>query len=163
MYRFYAESENGKTCALLACYHSGTSQGSKTYVRPYLVYSRRTELALGLHQPRRGDARLARPIRCVVSLLVHSECGFSTKILSSSITGNLVILPKRLARVDLPAAPRPRMTTRFMVFSLLRWSGRVPASSTCPGYWALVTRNFEEGELWPRFRWQSMPESQTAS
>jgi hypothetical protein len=36
------------------------------------------------------------------------------KILSSSITGNRVILPKGLARVDLPEASRPRMTTRFM-------------------------------------------------
>jgi hypothetical protein len=40
------------------------------------------------------------------------------KILSTSITGSPVISPKRLARVDLPDAPRPRMTTRFMPSSL---------------------------------------------
>ena len=35
------------------------------------------------------------------------------KILSTSITGSPVISHKRLARVDLPDAPRPKMTTRF--------------------------------------------------
>ena len=40
------------------------------------------------------------------------------KILSTSITGSPVISPKRLARVDLPDAPRPTMTTRFIVSSL---------------------------------------------
>ena len=40
------------------------------------------------------------------------------KILSSSITGSPVISPKRFARVDLPDAPQPMMTTRFIVFSL---------------------------------------------
>lgn len=39
------------------------------------------------------------------------------KILSTSTTGNPAMSPKRLARVDLPDAPRPRMTTRFIVFS----------------------------------------------
>jgi hypothetical protein len=43
------------------------------------------------------------------------------KILSTSITGSLVISPKRLARVDLPDAPRPMMTTRFIVSSLRRF------------------------------------------
>jgi len=42
------------------------------------------------------------------------------KILSTSITGSPVISPKRLARVDLPDAPRPTMTTRFIVSSLRR-------------------------------------------
>jgi hypothetical protein len=42
------------------------------------------------------------------------------KTLSTSVTGSPVILPKRLARVDLPDAPRPMMTTRFMVSSLSR-------------------------------------------
>jgi hypothetical protein len=40
--------------------------------------------------------------------------------LSTSITGSPVISPKRLARVDLPDAPRPTMTTRFIVSSLCR-------------------------------------------
>src|SRR5215813_2619039 len=35
------------------------------------------------------------------------------KSLSSSITGRPVISPRRAARVDLPAAPGPTMTTRF--------------------------------------------------
>src|SRR3984893_1874807 len=37
------------------------------------------------------------------------------KTLSSSITGRPVISPKRLARIDLPEAPRPKMTTRFII------------------------------------------------
>src|SRR5579864_2028972 len=36
------------------------------------------------------------------------------KSLSSSTTGNPVMSLSRRARVDLPAAPRPRMTTRLM-------------------------------------------------
>jgi hypothetical protein len=43
------------------------------------------------------------------------------KTLSTSVTGSPVISPKRLARVDLPDAPRPMMTTRFMVSSLRRY------------------------------------------
>jgi len=43
------------------------------------------------------------------------------KILSTSITGSPVISPKRLARVDLPDAPRPMMTTRFILPSLRKF------------------------------------------
>ncbi len=52
------------------------------------------------------------------------------KILSSSITGNPVILPKRLARVDLPEAPRPRMTTRFMALVYCDGRRRVLAATS---------------------------------
>jgi hypothetical protein len=42
------------------------------------------------------------------------------KTLSTSVTGSPVIRPKRLAKVDWPDAPRPTMTTRFIVSSLRR-------------------------------------------
>src|SRR4029077_21271388 len=44
------------------------------------------------------------------------------KISSNAITGSPLISPMRLARVDLPDAPRPMMTTRLMVFSYADWS-----------------------------------------
>jgi len=34
------------------------------------------------------------------------------------MTGNRVISPRHLARVDLPDAPRPKMTTRFIISSV---------------------------------------------
>ena len=37
------------------------------------------------------------------------------KTISSSTTGRPVISPRRFARVDLPDAPRPRITTRFIL------------------------------------------------
>src|SRR5207245_1108880 len=46
-----------------------------------------------------------------------------------SITGSLVIAPKRRASVDFPDAPRPRMTTRCM---LQGCSGAID-DSTIPG------------------------------
>ena len=53
------------------------------------------------------------------------------KILSTSITGSPVISPNCLARVDLPDAPRPTMTTRSMLFILRRlgFDAKVPGSS----------------------------------
>jgi hypothetical protein len=41
-----------------------------------------------------------------------------------------VILPKRLARVDLPEAPRPRMTTRFMALVYCDGRRRVLAGTS---------------------------------
>ena len=54
------------------------------------------------------------------------------KILSISTTGSPVISPKRLARVDLRDAPRPMMTTRFIVSSLrkLRFGGTLEDCQT---------------------------------
>ena len=57
----------------------------------------------------------------------HSSRGVATrpgrqKILSNSTTGRPLISPKRFARVDLPDAPRPRITTRFIFCSVrYRW------------------------------------------
>ena len=48
--------------------------------------------------------------------------------LSTSVTGSPVIWPKRLARVDLPDAPRPMMTTRFIFFNVRYLSPRTMAS-----------------------------------
>jgi hypothetical protein len=53
----------------------------------------------------------------------HSSRGVATsprcqKTLSSSTTGSPVISPRRFARVDLPDAPRPRITTRLMLYSV---------------------------------------------
>src|SRR5467141_2039061 len=52
-------------------------------------------------------------------MTAHSSRGVGArpgrqKSLSSSITGRPVILPRRAARVDLPAAPGPTMITRFI-------------------------------------------------
>jgi len=53
------------------------------------------------------------------------------KILSTSVTGSPVRSPKCLARVDLPDAPRPTMSTRFMLFILRRkgFGAKVAGSS----------------------------------
>src|SRR6266481_8181852 len=55
----------------------------------------------------------------------HSSRGVATiparqKSLSSSITGRPVTSPKRMARVDLPDAPGPKMSTRFTLSSALK-------------------------------------------
>jgi hypothetical protein len=51
------------------------------------------------------------------------------KNLSSSTTGRPVISPRRFARVDLPDAPRPRITTRFILRIVRHTYARVGSSS----------------------------------
>jgi len=67
-------------------------------------------------------------IHCWRGVAISPGC---QKILSTSVTGSPVISPKRLARVDLPDAPRPRMTTRSMLFILRRlgFGAKVPGNS----------------------------------
>src|SRR5258708_4825543 len=53
---------------------------------------------------------------------------------SSSTTGRPRTSPSRLARVDLPAAPGPRMTTRFRLPSCRKWQGDVAVAAVEAGH-----------------------------
>jgi hypothetical protein len=77
--------------------------------------------------------------------LTHSSRGVASrparqKTLSSSITGRAVSSLNCLARVDLPDAPRPRTTTRF-ISSSVRHRERNLGERTSPTFLKRVTAN----------------------